>query len=126
MPCDAIARRDYAAQEKRRRALDGLRKQMRGAQVEVEATDYAGNTAFRATTDDGLIFNGVLDPQGNVTGVQIDGWALAERAGWCDECSLAALRGTPEYDRIVREVRSGSAAGSAYGRDATIIGGGRR
>lgn len=119
MPCDSLS----FSYQARRRALGKLSERLRGARVEAETTDFAGNTLFRAVTDDGLVLTGTLDAAGNVTGVQIDGWSIAERAGWCDECSMAALRGTDVYDRLVREVRSAGAGVAVFGRDAIIIGG---
>jgi hypothetical protein len=122
MPCDAIARGNTAALQARKRALDGLAKRLAGAQVETEAADYAGNTAFRAVTLDGYVLSGTLDSSGVIRDVRMEGWSLQERAGWCDECSLEALRDSPEVRRIVREVQAGGSGIASYGRDAILIG----
>ena len=121
MPCDSIRRGDYVAEQARKRALSKLADKLGDATVETEATDYAGNTAFRAVTLDGYILSGTLNALGEFEGVRIEGWALEERAGWCDECSMAALRGSSQLERLKREIQQGAGGLDTFSRNATIL-----
>lgn len=122
MACDIV---NYNARQ-RSRALDELAKKFRNGKTRIDNADViTGETTFTTESVDGYTLTGTLDAQGNVRDVRIDGWSLAERAGYCDGCALEALRETDVWSRILRDVQTGSAGVSTYSRDALTVGGGR-